>query len=1292
MGHRDMGQMQKHNGARRRGSARAVLSIALAAALAALLLPAAAQALPYGYAFKETFGSASQPSFARPMAMTVDAASGDLLVVDVTANTISRFKANGEADNFSALGSNVIDGKGGADKTTPEGLSFGVNPGGVQVAVDASCALHSPPYAAGSLECEALDPANGDIYATQRNSHLVDVFSSEGEYLGQLTISSEGALGRTAGVAVDPSGAVYVGDQDNNKIHKYLPTSNSPFAATNTANFSRELAAAMAVGAGPTAGFVFSDNFGGGLLGKLDSTTGAEKYEISTGNFTVALNPTDGTLLSATEEEVRQYDASGATEAKLLAQFEPGGGNLRGIAVASASGDVYLTREGQTKIAVYERVPLPEAITEAASGVKGESATLHGKASALGGPPASCQFQYWPASKAPAEAQIAPCDPPGPFTGSGTEAISAEVKGLAPGSDYRFRVVATNKAGSSPENAFFNGKPSGTEGTLTFKTLGAAIAGQAISEVTETTATAIAQVNPNGEATTVAVEYVSEADYLKSGYNEATAYPVPPEGIGSGNGAIAVSLTLTGLSPGSGYHYRLVAVNGATVRGPDQRFATYPTASGLPDNRAYEKVTPTEKAGEAIPLDPGQNLGGSNTGQLPGINNIPLPAQAAPDGSSVLYSGQPFASGLAAVPNQYLSGRGGSGWGWQSLSAPNYTGYWQAFSADLGRGVIYQFDPALSPQAPSREGHAFANLYLFDGAPSLTPLIAVEPPHRGPTSVASGANLFQARFSAANAGTASAPAFTHIAFEANDGLTVAAPGTAPAAPESEAGECAVAHCDLYEWSGGQLHLVNVAPGNAAALGEAVIGSGRLLNRAVIDGGSAIEFEAPDTSNAISADGRRVFFSSGQTGQAYARLDGERTLEVPGPATCKEAVALASRACFLTASTDGSKVLLANGQTYALNEAETAYEPATDLAEAKGGFQGTLGASEDFSRIYFVDTAALPGAAGQESAIGQKPEAGKLNLYARIGGQTRFVAALVAADSGVDRYGAWKPSPAQRTAQVSDDGRFLAFMSQASLTGYDNTVAGGGKCRLKANEGPACWEVLEYDAATEKLLCASCNPTGQRPLGQSNLSLIKPGGGVEPPFRQPGNLSRAGEGRLFFESQDVLSTRDKNGAIQDVYEYEPQGVGDCTRPGGCVALISSGKSTGDSMFEDSTPSGDDAFFITREQLLASDKDQQLDLYDARVGGGFDESPPPPPCGGEAACKGASPAAPAPPTAASTTVGGPGNVIEAPKCRKGSHRVSRGGKSRCVKKKAHKRKKHKAHHKKHKRAKHHRGGRR
>ena len=184
--------------------------------------------------------------------------------------------------------------------------------------------------------------------------------------------------------------------------------------------------------------------------------------------------------------------------------------------------------------------------------------------------------------------------------------------------------------------------------------------------------------------------------------------------------------------------------------------------------------------------------------------------------------------------------------------------------------------------------------------------------------------------------------------------------------------------------------------------------------------------------------------------------------------------------------------------------------------------------------------------------------------------------------------------------MTPDGRYLTFMSAARLTEYDNRRAGDLDCLL----GTSCFEVYEYDLTSHSLHCASCNPSGQRPIGSSTLSLINPTPGV--PFEQPENLPAEGEGRLFFESKDTLLPADTNGSVTDVYEWTPDGVGGCGRAQGCLALISSGHSPDESNFITATPNGENAFFITREQLVSQDQDDLLDVYDARVGGGFETS--------------------------------------------------------------------------------------
>ena len=173
------------------------------------------------------------------------------------------------------------------------------------------------------------------------------------------------------------------------------------------------------------------------------------------------------------------------------------------------------------------------------------------------------------------------------------------------------------------------------------------------------------------------------------------------------------------------------------------------------------------------------------------------------------------------------------------------------------------------------------------------------------------------------------------------------------------------------------------------------------------------------------------------------------------------------------------------------------------------------------------------------------------------------------------------------------------------------------------------EVFLYDAAQGRLSCVSCNSTGatgwSRPHGVFDTELAGEGVGllVDRPeiwserwlagsipgwgstrgaksqpaaLYQPRYLSDSG--RLFFNSADALVPQDTNGK-EDVYEYEPDGVGSCGDSGGCIGLISSGTSGRESAFLDASQNGDDVFFLTAAQLVAPDTDQSIDIYDARV---------------------------------------------------------------------------------------------
>jgi hypothetical protein len=756
---------------------------------------------------------------------------------------------------------------------------------------------------------------------------------------------------------------------------------------------------------------------------------------------------------------------------------------------------------------------------------------------------------------------------------------------------------------------------------------------ESVSRVTSTEALLHASIDPNGHQTHYAFQYLSEAEYEANppGERFAGAKEAPLGGavLGEGSKAFSVSASVGGLVPDSGYRYRAIAASNCSAKDPAkvcadegeaQAFRTFPLlAAGLPDRRAYELVSPTQKnSGQVIPSEP-------NVRTCPGECNKPgelfthFPMQSSPDGEAIVYEGSAFKPGEGAtIENQYRAKRTASGWQSTNLTPAllqsgtgNCTpkGY-KAFSTDLKEGLLEQFGPALGPQAPAQ----YANLY---SQPTTEPL-ALGPPLLSAPAPNRSAAQFQIEYAGASAD------LSRVFFAANDALSDATPPAPPVAANK---------FDLYEWQPqtNELRLVNLAPGDAEAKAGASFGTG--------------------SAHTISADGSRAFWSD-EAGQLYVREDANTTKAIPDPGK------------FLAAATDGSKVLLTNGHLYDL-EAET----TTDLTAGAGGFEGIAGQSDDLSHVYFVDSEVLSGE--EENGEGDKAQEGQNNLYSWSEGTIGFVTTLVANDNnplGSSATSDWAVTPTARSAQASPGGRYLAFLSKAPLTGYDNT----GPCETDHEGGfvsAPCAEVFLYDSASGKLRCASCNPSEATPLGWSLLPLVDRLGYSYLP--QAHYLSDSG--RLLFDSHDALIPADTNGGFEDVYEYEPQGVGDCKREAGCTSLVSAGTGIADSNFLAMDESGANVFFTTRDQLVQKDTDDLVDLYDARVEGGIaaESGVARSECQGEA-CQ-APVSAPNDPTPGSSSFEGAGNVDEKKHAKK--HKKKR----KHAKKHAHKRA-----------AKHNRGG--
>ncbi|MDX6609286.1 MAG: hypothetical protein QOF85_1211 [Solirubrobacterales bacterium] len=795
-------------------------------------------------------------------------------------------------------------------------------------------------------------------------------------------------------------------------------------------------------------------------------------------------------------------------------------------------------------------------------------------------------------------------------------------------------VLYAGAQGGEPGSGVGKGEPGQSSLGYSFSrpaALPPGVKAESVSHVTATSAQLRAEIDPKGSQTRYAFQYLSEAEYQANEPTDrfAGAKEAPSGGaeLGIGQGALAAAAAISGLSPDTAYRYRVIATSHCSSeepekvcegQGADQSFRTFaPEAPGLPDQRAWELVSPAQKnGGQVFPAEPGRDTCPAAICK-PGAGAQLFPMQSTLNGEAIAYQGQPFSHSEGAVgENEYVSRRDPKA-GWQTTilspalaSRGSGQGY-EAFATDLSRGLLLQINPTLSPEAPDK----YANLYTqpTTNPLALGPLLVAEPLNRP----ASGSGHFELIYAGASAD------LSRIFFKANDALTE----ETPFVPEAEDG--GPKKFNLYEWAEGRLSLVNVLPGNTETKAGASIG-------------------AP-AANAISDDGSRAFFSD-EAGQLYVREGAETTVAIPDSGE------------FLAASADGAEVLLTNGHIYDL-EAET----TTDLSEGEGGFRGLVGQSDDLSHLYFVDTAVLDEAPNEEGATAQ---AGKFNLYAWQKGTTRFVATLVVGDNGGGSFNLardWVPSPSERTAEASPNGRWVTFLSQVPLSGYDNT----GPCETDHAVGyvnAPCPEAFLYDSATDKLTCASCSPSGATPLGLTFLPRIA----ADLTLPQPHYLTD--EGRLYFDSRDSLVPSDTNSGVEDVYQYEPSGVGSCKREAGCTQLISAGHEPIDSNFLAADESGRNVFFTTRDQLVLKDKDDAIDLYVAREGGGIpaETEVGRGECQGEACVPALSP--PNDPTPGSSSFEGAGNVDE----------------QKQSKKKHKKKKKHARKHAHKRAAKHNRGG--
>jgi hypothetical protein len=1205
----------------------------LALSLTSVVLAFSALAAVSASAHTTRFLLFSFASGAHPGPSAVDQSTGDVYVIESPggAEAVAKFDANGNPVGFSGLFTNTL-----------------------------------PVSHAGSI---AVDPVSHDIYVT--DSAGVERFQASGQpapYTAGPDAGTNVLSGVYGSLAVDSSGDLYTADNGLPFAAKKFLPSGEYSGLTFPGSFPHAVAV-------DSSGDVYVNNEGSikefGPLAEPLST-----FNLSGSLRSLAIDPQTGSIFVGHVEgesaSVSQLSPSGSPE------LEFGGHNLQG----GGSNQLFLSvnsaivpDEGDGRVYVADRtgvidvfgpaVNVPTTTVSAVSGLGLGVATLNGTVNTDGTTPADaltdCHFDY--VTQAAFEADLKaghngfsdlssggskPCTPGFasiPDDGN-THAVSAALTSLQFNTTYHIRLLASNENGQDSE---FQER--------SFESAGPPVVDQAYAtDVTSSSAHLLAEVNPHELDTTYRFQYVDLATYEADiqangtghGFDHATAIPAAGADLGSGATDALASARLNGLAPNTTYHYRIVATNQAApagLAGSDLTLTTQLSGGllSLPDGRAWEQVTPVEKHGAGI--------------QIGGI------IQAAASGEAI---GYPTTFPLEPNPRGYnqlsqnISRRGSAGWstldiapphsgptGGVEFGKPEYTG----FSTDLSRAVLNSVGPytSLAPEvfpADTEKTLYLRHDFTCEATPGTcyAPLVTAAPGHADvPPGTKFGGHLSVAGAS---------PDLRHVAFSSSVGLS--------SIPGDKGG--------LYEYS------------SEASPAEALKPIGFLPDGVPVAGGLA------GVRGAVSADGSRVFF--GASNHLYLRVNAaEEQSQVSGSAVDGSQCTEPAKACtvqldapqggavgggqagFQLATPDGSRAFFTDAgrltvdstaepgkpDLYEYDLARPAGQRLADLtagAAEPAAVRTVIGASTDASSVYFTAFGKLTGE--EENAVHEKAVASQNNLYLwQEGKGVRFIARL-----GVDELSE------RTTARVSLNGRFLAFTSQRSLTGYDNRDAKSGQPDL---------EVFLYDAEAAggagTLVCASCNPTGARPHGvevrPASFALVELENNPAPaevwfaasiPIWTNGGRYQtrylSDSGRLFFDSSDALVPQDTNG-VQDVYEYEPEGVGSCTTGdqgfhvaiAGCVSLISSGASGEESIFLESSEDGSGVFFLTASQLAPSDIDTAYDIYDAHACSAESPCPPaappaPPECAGDA-CHGLV-EAPNDPTPGSLSFQGAGNL--------------------------------------------------
>jgi hypothetical protein len=818
------------------------------------------------------------------------------------------------------------------------------------------------------------------------------------------------------------------------------------------------------------------------------------------------------------------------------------------------------------------------------------------------------------------------------------------------------------------------------------------------SAIGNSSATLNGKVNPQGSTVSVCrFEYGTTSAY-------GAALPCTPASLGTGGFNVAVSVDLTSLEAATTYHYRLIAssIDGAN-QGADRTFTTTgapacPNAARrleqgilaiqLPDCMALEQVSPSVKYSQraAAPVI-------SADGRRVAFKS--LAALADTPGNLDAFAG-----------DRYVSTRGEDGWIPAPTSPPSpYADGWER-RKDLTRS----YDPSLTRWLLYASGEAgspvqFGIGQLFRGGlggifEPVSPLLEPIDPSVGRSNV----ELTDLQGASAD--------HRKLFISPGDSKAVYLPDD----PVPSAGF----DKSVYQ---AQLDADNQPSVKLLTRDETGPDAGKVWGGkcGARIGGITGQFTGWRNQGAVSADGSRVYFSTRAAQLPVPACNFankfrimERT-ETAGVAeieelivsectrvapACKTEAELNGDDLFSGASVDGTKVYFATNRQLADSDLDGGFSecsnffaaPGCDLylydSEADEGerltqvsagevspghptvgegadvYNGTVAISGDGSHVYFAAAGVLTPSANPDGKTADEypAEAPKLYVWDTDSEDIRFIGIADPLD-----FALW-----------GGRGTFLGNAYPVPATGKDgfgNEVGGRGdvlifqtRAALTSEDADGTYlDTFRYDAgaASPTLECVSCKPGGP---DAEPLETTERGPGIQQVYvigtafaEENRWVSEDGDTVLIRTNQALLSA-DVNGARNDYLWRD-----------GELTLLPGTTPPASPTIGDYPPvlshDGSMVAFTAYSPLLPSDGDTNSDVYVARPGGGFPFPRPEQTCVGEA-CQGGPPQRPGEQSAASETARSFGNVVSSPRkkakrCAKGKRKVTKKGKTRCVK---------------------------